>query len=85
MKKTCNFCGKSDFTKKRVQYIYRHKGKFLVVNQVPCESCDGCGEQYFEAAVLKKIEEEFEAIHDAGKKARNEIVVPVEEFVEIGS
>ena len=83
MTKKCNFCGNINFRKKNVQYVYKHDGKFLFVNNVPCEECEYCGEQYFEANVLKKIEEEFKEIHYSGKKAKHEVQVPVEEFMEL--
>ena len=54
-----------------------------MVNNVPCEECEFCGEQYFKAETLKKIEKEFKEIYLSGKKAKKEIKVPVEEFVEI--
>ena len=38
-----------------------------MVDDVPCEQCEFCGEQYFEASVVKNIEREFEAIHSKGK------------------
>lgn len=78
----CNFCGNKNSREKRVQYFYRHNGQLLVMNNVPCEECDFCGEQYFRAEVLKKIEKQFNDIYEAGVKATKEIVVPVEEFVE---
>ncbi|MFQ5675052.1 MAG: YgiT-type zinc finger protein [bacterium] len=53
------------------------------MNNVPCEECEYCGEQYFAANVLKKIEEEFKDIHYSGKKAKHEVQVPVEEFMEL--
>ena len=37
--------------RKTVQYIYRHDGKFLVVNEVPCEECTYCGERYYDGPV----------------------------------
>lgn len=83
MKKVCNFCGNKNFREKIVQYIYRHDGQYLLVNNVPCEECEYCGEQYFKAAVLKKIEKDFEAIYSSGKRAKDEVKVPVEDFVEI--
>lgn len=83
MSKVCNFCGNKNFKSKRVQYIYRHKGRFLIVNDVPCEKCEYCGEQYFKADVLKKIERDFMDIYSAGKKSKQLIEVPVEEFVEL--
>lgn len=54
-----------------------------MVDNVPCEECEYCGEQYFKAEVLKKIEENFGAIYFSGKKAKKEVTVPVEEFAEI--
>ncbi len=78
--KICNFCGNKNFKIKRVQYIYKHEGKFLVVNDVPCEECEFCGEQYFEAKVLKKIENDFNEINSLKRKAKKKIEVPVEDF-----
>ncbi|MBF0609111.1 MAG: YgiT-type zinc finger protein [Magnetococcales bacterium] len=57
--KGCSFCGNSSFIEKRVQYIYKHDDRFLIVNGVPCQECAFCREQYFGAAVLKKIREGF--------------------------
>ena len=81
--KVCNFCGNKNFRERHVQYIYKHDNRFLVVENVPCEECEYCGEQYFKAEILKKIEEDFKAIHLSGKKAKREVTVPIEEFVEI--
>ena len=53
------------------------------MDNVPCEECEYCGEQYFKAKALKKIEENFKAIYHSGKKAKREVTVPVEEFAEI--
>lgn len=83
MRTNCNFCGNKNSNKKLVQYIYKHNGQFLVVNNVPCEECEFCGEQYFKANVLKKVEKTFNEIYLSGKKANNEIKVPFEEFAEI--
>ena len=83
MKKICNFCGNNKFREKHVQYIYKHDGQFLVVNNVPCEECEYCGEQYFKGKVLKKIEKDFMDIYQSKKKAKTVVKLPVEEFVEI--
>lgn len=80
MRKKCNFCGNKNFRQKNVQYIYKHDDKFLMVNNVPCEECEFCGEQYFKAEILKKIEDDFQKLYGSGKKAKKEIKVPVEEF-----
>ncbi|HEY83848.1 MAG TPA: type II toxin-antitoxin system MqsA family antitoxin [Chloroflexi bacterium] len=80
MIKVCSFCGNKNFRQRSVQYIYKHDNKFLLVNEVPCEKCEYCGEQYFEAKVLKEIEQIFMDIHFAGKETRKTIQVPVTEF-----
>lgn len=84
MKKICSFCGNRNFKKQDVTYIYRHDEKFLLVDNVPCEECEYCGEQYFQASVLKKIECDFNQIYISGKRAGKTISLPVEEFSEIG-
>ena len=53
MNTRCVFCGHKDLQYSQIQYIYRHNGKFLIVNDVPCLQCTYCGEQYFEGHVLK--------------------------------
>ncbi len=83
MNKLCHFCGNRNFKNNNVQYIYRHNEKFLIVNDVPCVQCEFCGEQYFRAEVLKKIEKEFNEIYSFGKKSRKEISVPVEQYFEL--
>lgn len=59
MNKVCSFCGNKNILDKKVQYIYKHDDRFLVVNNVPCEECGYYGEQYFKADVLKRIEKSF--------------------------
>ncbi|MEW6103781.1 MAG: YgiT-type zinc finger protein [bacterium] len=81
--KVCNFCGNKNFRGRYVQYIYKHNDRFLVVNNVPCEECEYCQEQYFSAETLRKIEEDFNAVYLSGKKAKRETILPIEEFIEI--
>ena len=83
MKKKCNFCGNANFTEKKVQYIYRSEGKFMVVNDVPCEECNFCGEQYFTAKALKKIEADFQKIRADNKQSKKKMTVSVEEFADL--
>ena len=83
--KKCNFCGNSNFNEKRVQYVFRKEEKMLLVNNAPAEVCGYCGEQYFKAAILKKIENDFKAFHFSGRKAVKVLKVPVEEFSMTGN
>jgi len=79
----CQFCGNKNFKKNTVQYTYRRDDKYIIVDDVPCEQCEYCGEQYYMVSVLKKIETEFDDIHTKGKKAKREIVIPLESYSEI--
>jgi YgiT-type zinc finger domain-containing protein len=83
MIKTCCFCGKTEFFEKNVEYFFRKLEQFLIVKNVPCEECAWCGEQYFEAGVLERIEKDFDSIYVSGRKPRKAVSVPVEEFIEI--
>lgn len=80
MNKICNFCGNKNFRETRVQYIYKHDGKMLIVDDVPCEQCAFCGEQYFKSEVLKKIENDFSEVYASGRKAKSQVLVPIEQF-----
>ncbi len=80
MIEVCHFCGNKHLKSSTTQYTYRKDNKFLIVNDVPCEQCQYCGEQYFKAEVLKTIEAEFQAIHYHGKAVQQEIRVPIEAF-----
>jgi YgiT-type zinc finger domain-containing protein len=83
METICHFCGNKNFNRRYVQYTYQRHDQFLIVNEVPCEQCEYCGEQYFQAIVLKQIEKEFDCIYQRGKKVEKELRVPVEQFSEI--
>ncbi len=85
MSKVCNFCSNKNFKKKSVQYIYRHNENFLVVDNVPCEECEFCGEQYFKSSVLKNIEEDYKKLELKKKKPLKLISVPFENFPDIAT
>ena len=82
MKNVCHFCGNKNFKETKVQYIYKHNNQFLIVDDVPCEQCEYCGEQYFRGNVLREIEKEFNQIYHYGKKPKVELKVPIEPFME---
>jgi YgiT-type zinc finger domain-containing protein len=80
MNTKCHFCGNKNFKETKVQYIYKHNDKFLIMDDVPCEQCEFCGEQYFEGKILRQIEEEFNRIYVQGKKPIKELRIPIEAF-----
>ncbi len=80
--KTCNFCGNKNIKSIETEYTYNRDGKYFIISNVPCFKCEYCGEQYFNASVLKQIENEFLEINSGNKKANKEIVIPTENYHE---
>lgn len=76
----CNFCGNKNTVFKKVQYIYKHKGNFMLFEDVPCEECTYCGERYFEAKVLKRVEQDFLEVRAQKRRPKRKIEMPVEVF-----
>ena len=76
----CNVCGKSEARIATTEYIYRRDGGYLIVSDVPCEECLNCGERYFTAETLRKIEAEFGRLERLEKRPAKTITVPIEEF-----
>ncbi|MFO7682740.1 MAG: type II toxin-antitoxin system MqsA family antitoxin [Chloroflexota bacterium] len=72
----CNFCGSEQYEERRVEYLYSHKGKYLLVPNTPVEVCVNCGMIYYEAAVLKEIERRFFAIQENTEKPDRYIQMP---------
>ena len=81
--KQCSFCGNSRVEERTTDYIYRHEGRYLIVTGVPCEECTYCGERYYAANDLRKIEAEFGRLQHGGKRPELAITVPVESFAHI--
>jgi YgiT-type zinc finger domain-containing protein len=59
----CNTCGSNRYEERRIDYLYSHQGKYLLVPNTPVEICLECGMIYYDAAVLKEIERRCFAIH----------------------
>lgn len=58
----CNFCGSERCETRKIEYLYSYRGEYLLVPNTPVEVCLNCGMVYYEAAVLKEIEQHFFAI-----------------------
>lgn len=76
----CNFCGNKNVESRQTDYIYQHKGHYMLFENVPCEECTYCGERYYEANTLKKIEKEFFEVLNRKKVPTRKIEMPVEVF-----
>ncbi|NIR50416.1 type II toxin-antitoxin system MqsA family antitoxin [candidate division KSB1 bacterium] len=76
----CNFCGSDRFEIRRTEYLYTHKGNYLLVPNTPVEVCLNCGMVYYDVSVLKKIKERFFAIHNKTEKPDRYIEMPSKAF-----
>ncbi|MGE3538438.1 MAG: type II toxin-antitoxin system MqsA family antitoxin [Candidatus Tectimicrobiota bacterium] len=77
----CNFCGSDTYETRQMDYLYSHEGKYLLVPNTPVEYCSTCGMIYYEAAVLKKIEQHFFAIHQHTETADSYISIPTKAYI----
>ena len=59
----CNTCGSNRYEERKINYLYSHQGKYLLVPNTPVEICLDCGTIYYDAALMKEIERRFFAIH----------------------
>lgn len=76
----CHICSGTDFEERHVEYIYKRRGRYLVVRDVPCEVCLRCGERYYDGPVLLQIEHRFKEIYNEGAEPQSTIRVPVEPY-----
>jgi YgiT-type zinc finger domain-containing protein len=84
MTEQCAFCGHQHLKPTTTRYIHQLKDELLIMDDVPCLTCEYCGEHYFEAAVLKKIEAEHNAIITHQKPPTWVKLVSVESFLTTG-
>lgn len=76
----CNFCGSDRYEERRIEYLYSHQGRYLLVPNTPVEICEDCGMVYYDATVLKEIERRFFAIHDRSEEADSYIEMPAKAY-----
>ena len=82
MKKiSCNFCGSERYEERKIEYLYRYKGKYLLVPNTPVEICLDCGMTYYSAEVLKEIERRFFAIQDKTENPDRYIAIPTKAYI----
>jgi YgiT-type zinc finger domain-containing protein len=83
MAEQCVFCGHKHLDNKTTRYIYQKDQQMLVVDNVPCMECTFCGEQYFDAVVLQKIENDYSAIAHHQRQPQRVMNVAVEDFTAL--
>src|ERR671924_297699 len=74
---TCEYCN-GELRAKTVTVHYRHKGKLVVIEHIPARVCRRCGERYYDAVTVEKME----AIARRKKVAARTLVVPIRDFAK---
>jgi YgiT-type zinc finger domain-containing protein len=75
-KKRCNSCGSTENKQRRTDYLYSYKGNYLLVPNTPVEICQNCGMVYYDAGVLKEIENHFFAIQRKNEVPDHYLEIP---------
>jgi len=69
----CEFCG-GNTIKKKVKRSHWLKGRLYIVENVEADVCTECGERYFHATVLDKIDQYLLAEHKVKERVNVEVV-----------
>lgn len=69
----CEFCD-SETTQKKVRKTHWREGKLYIVENVNAEVCPECGERYFHATTLERIDEMIGADHPVKETMTVEIL-----------
>ena len=69
----CEFCD-SETSKKRVKKQHWLKGKLYIVENVEAEVCRQCGERYFHATTLDRIDKLVSGDHSVKEVLSVEVV-----------
>ena len=74
---TCEYCNGKLYPK-TVTVHYRHKGKLVLIENVPAQVCRRCGERYYDATTV----EQMEAIARRKRTAEKTLLVPIRDFTK---
>lgn len=74
---TCEYCN-GELRAKTVTVHYRHKGKLVLIENVPARVCRRCGERYYDAITLEKME----SIARRKRAAEKTLTVPIRDFTK---
>jgi YgiT-type zinc finger domain-containing protein len=73
----CEYCN-GELRAKTVTVYYRHKGKLSLIENVPAQVCRRCGERYYDAITVEKME----ALARRKSAEEKTVLVPVRDFTK---
>jgi len=72
----CEHCDGTVRTRVVEREALRHKGNFVILEDVPIGVCDKCGSRYFDASVLRRVAE----IGRGNVPSQRTIEIPVDRY-----
>ncbi len=81
--KRCYQCGGDKWEERKVEYLYRHQGQYLLVRDMPAEVCLNCGMLYYPGAALEAVERLFFAIQKGAITPDRRVEMPVSDYASI--
>ena len=67
----CLACKTGTMTESTNTYFAELKNCYIIIENVPCLKCDQCGEVFYKASVLEKIDDIIEKIENISSKIFN--------------
>ena len=64
----CLACKTDTMTESTNTYFAELKNCYIIIENVPCLKCDQCGEVFYKASVLEKIDDIIEKIENISSK-----------------
>ena len=65
---TCMSCKNGELAESKTTYFVDLNKCYLIIENVPCMKCTQCGEVYFKASVVERIDEIIEQIESIASK-----------------
>lgn len=53
----CPSCGRGELVDAKTTYFYSLPNCYVIIENVPCQRCDECGEEIIDMKVMKKLEQ----------------------------
>ena len=75
----CEHCGGTVRERRVDREALRHKGSFVILEDVPIGVCDKCGARYFDASILRRVAE----IGRGTTPPQRTIEVPVDRYAPV--
>jgi YgiT-type zinc finger domain-containing protein len=73
---SCEHCGGMVRRRQVDREALRHKGNFVILEDVPVGVCDKCGARYFDASVMRRVAEIGRGIISSQRT----VAVPVDRY-----